>query len=101
MLAIKKGDTWLIKPSIANFSCRTLYGSYPMSVKFSYCLIGSYPHGAPFARFQSIVQPWVPEDASAVLLAASPGMPVGFGWARYSSSVRPLAFIFCACSTPT
>ena len=26
---------------------------------------------------------------------------VGFGWARYSSSVRPLAFIFCACSTPT
>ena len=60
------------------------------------------PAGAPFARFQSIVQPCVPEDASAaLLLAASPGVPVGFGWARYSSSVRPLAFIFCACSTPT
>ena len=31
----------------------------------------------------------------------SPGIPVGLGWARYSSSVRPLALIFCACSTPT
>lgn len=38
----KKGDTWLRKPSIANFSCRTLYGSYPMSVMFSYCLINSH-----------------------------------------------------------
>lgn len=43
------------------------------------------------------------EDAAASLLAvpASPGMPVGFGWARYSSSVRPLALIFWAWSTPT
>lgn len=55
-----------------------------------------------FAVFRA--QPCVlEEDAAASLLAvpASPGMPVGFGWARYSSSVRPLALIFWAWSTPT
>lgn len=26
------------------FLVALLYGSYPMSVMFSYCLIGSYPH---------------------------------------------------------
>lgn len=35
------------KPSNANFSCRTLNGSYPVSVMFSYCLIGSC-HGSAF-----------------------------------------------------
>ena len=47
---MKKGDNWLIKPSIANFSCRTLYGSYPMSVMFLYCLIGSYPDSTLFVK---------------------------------------------------
>lgn len=44
----EKSDTWLLKPSIANFSCRTLYGSYPMSVMFSCCLIGSCRQASPF-----------------------------------------------------
>ena len=52
LLKAEKGDTWLVKPSIANFSCRTLYGSYPMSVFVRYCFIGSYPKGG-FLRWWS------------------------------------------------
>ena len=48
-LSIDRKRRYLVqKPSNANFSCRTLYGSYPVSVMFSYCLIGSYPQAVLF-----------------------------------------------------
>ena len=47
-LSIDRKRRYLVqKPSNATFSCRTLYGSYPVSVMFSYCLIGGC-HGSAF-----------------------------------------------------
>ena len=48
-LSIDRKRRYLVqKPSNANFSCRTLNGSYPVSVMFSYCLIGGCHGGAFF-----------------------------------------------------
>ena len=36
-----KGDTWLCENQVSPFFVALLYGSYPMPVMFSYCLIGN------------------------------------------------------------
>lgn len=81
MLVIKKGDTWLLKPSIANFSCRTLYGSYPMSVMFSCCLIGSYLKRQFFICFLFLAKLY-PSNSSSVPVSSK----------RHSSVPRRFSF---------
>ena len=58
-LSIDRKRRYLVaKPSNANFSCRTLNGSYPVSVMFSHCLIGGCHGGAFFISVCYCFSPW-------------------------------------------
>jgi len=48
LLKIEKGDTCFYNQVSPIFLVALLYGSYPMPVMFSYCLIGSYDKGRFF-----------------------------------------------------